>query len=257
MGPLIRQEPDADVYAIQTLDETDQDLEAKAYMLNDIPKFELRTRKRSMQKLQARQICSVDQAGRKFIVYCTNGISPQELEFILSSMSTHGSIDAKLNYNAAPVVAETKSSQHTVSTTIEFGPTLQGQKKRRRKRGLRKLRVSAPNGARQLTTTPVNEFLSPWSHLGNLRSFRTIIDFNGVFWSLFRSTHQARMYVRGLTTIAKCAIDTHECAESGRSWRCILHELDRALLARRWGTPSGLISVRSPYLVWTIQIPFL
>ena len=69
LGALIRQDADSDVYSVYPLDQPAETLEAKAYILSGIPNWQLEKRKKSMNKLKGRRICSIDQAGRKFIVY--------------------------------------------------------------------------------------------------------------------------------------------------------------------------------------------
>ena len=69
LGTLLREDTDGDVYSVTSLDDPLQILEAKAYMLDNLSSSELRTKKRSMKKLEPQRICTIDQAGRKFIVY--------------------------------------------------------------------------------------------------------------------------------------------------------------------------------------------
>ena len=69
LGHVIREDEDGEVYAISDLSAVIENIEAKAFTLNGVSQDDFETRKRSMNKLSRRKICSIDQAGRKFIVY--------------------------------------------------------------------------------------------------------------------------------------------------------------------------------------------
>ena len=57
------------MYSIDSLDGLVEHLEAKAFTLSGLPPYQLNHRKKCMNSLKRRRVCSVDQAGRKFIVY--------------------------------------------------------------------------------------------------------------------------------------------------------------------------------------------
>ena len=69
LGPIVRQDWDGDVYLVEPLDVPVQQFHAKAYVLSDLSRGEFAAKKRSMNKLGGQRICSIDQAGKKFIVY--------------------------------------------------------------------------------------------------------------------------------------------------------------------------------------------
>ena len=69
LGCLIREEDDGDVYSVSDLNAAIENLEAKAFTLRDVPQADFEARKRGMNKLSRAKICSIDQAGRKFIIY--------------------------------------------------------------------------------------------------------------------------------------------------------------------------------------------
>ena len=64
LGRLIRQESDGDVYLVDSLNEPTLNLEAKAYTLGGLSESQRKAIKKPRQRL-----CSIDQAGKKFIVY--------------------------------------------------------------------------------------------------------------------------------------------------------------------------------------------
>ena len=57
------------MYSVSPLDRGREDLEAKAFTLKSLSGTDFEARKSNMHKLSRRKICSIDQAGRKFIVY--------------------------------------------------------------------------------------------------------------------------------------------------------------------------------------------
>ena len=239
LGPLIREEPEADVYAIQTLDETDQDLETKAYILSDITKSEFRTRKRSMKRLEARQICSVDQAGRKFIVYHARSVPHQEL--VRSGLSTHDFMHSSINDNThtGAVATESEGSQHTVPVNREFGNTKNKRKKRKRKRGLRTSTTSNSSGARQSIPCTLPRYsLSKNQH----RSLFRLVTSDELSWNCFGSVDAARKYIQSNPASGLASVHHPERVKftdyiaarvTRRSWMVYpLHELNKIGFSR-------------------------
>ena len=69
LGPLIKQDADADCYSAESLRMPGIKFYAKAYVLDGLSRQQLKFRKKSMNRLEKLRACTIDQSGRKFIIY--------------------------------------------------------------------------------------------------------------------------------------------------------------------------------------------
>ena len=245
LGPLIRKEPGADVYTVQALDGTYQGLEAKAFSLNDISKPELRTRKRCMKKLEPKQICQVDQAGRKFIVYCADGISRQEL--LQLTAATRGSRDVKVNTKSAASALKAEDGQRSITIAKEIGNTKCGQKKRKRKRGLRKSKLPGSDSLQRPTQNTSNEYFSFKGQIDGSPNLEMFTDSDEISWRYFRSTDLARISTRGKTNTGPAYYLPNIKHQSNLRWRSLLLDMYRNISPESvWNLKDGSLDKVSP-----------
>ena len=124
LGHVIREEEDGDVYAISDLNAAVGNIEAKAFILRDISQTDFEARKRNINKLSRRRICSIDQAGRKFIVY--RCLCPQVKSESMLQVSGQAS--------------KAKENQQSMTRSKSFQSSAydQGSKGKRRKRQRKK-----------------------------------------------------------------------------------------------------------------------
>ena len=95
LGPLIRHEIDGIVYLVDSLNKSTLDLEAKAYTLGGLSNSQRKAAKKLRQKL-----CSIDQAGKKFVVYRVDAKSTDSRKQQQRSMLQ--TLDAQSTHNRPP-----------------------------------------------------------------------------------------------------------------------------------------------------------
>ena len=214
LGRLIRQDLDGDVYSANSLKSVTQNLEAKAYSFNGLSRRDLDFRKKSMNQLPGR-FCSIDQAGRKFIVY-QNDKSPQNFSLEkarkienravrLEPAINQGMIPSQLGFpnrqcNAANEfnATEVETQVHTLPVSAQESsivPHLEEEsptgniKHKKRQRGLKKIKIAH---FRSLET--FDQFLFNFSmRLSNRRRRLDMIQPGAIHYGEFLKSKEGRM----------------------------------------------------------------
>ncbi|KAM0799177.1 hypothetical protein BDR22DRAFT_856957 [Usnea florida] len=123
LGPLIRQELDGNVYLVDSLNEPTLDLEAKAYTLCTLSKSQRKAAKKFKQKL-----CSIDQAGKKFVIYRVDAKSQdsrkQQQRSMLQTLDAHSSHNRPSKSSVAQTYRSSKTEQAGENETGKDEPKL-------------------------------------------------------------------------------------------------------------------------------------
>ena len=118
LGPLVRQEPDGNVYLVESLNRSTLKLEAKAYTLAELSQSQRKATKKLRQ-----QICSIDQAGKKFVVYRVDATSQDNRRKQQHSMLQTPDAHSSNNRSSRSSVAQL----HRSSKTERAGETETGK----------------------------------------------------------------------------------------------------------------------------------